>query len=326
MPVTDARPRRLLEQVRWCCRQRHYSPRTGDAYAYWTRRYILFHGKRHPRDMAAPELQAFLDSLVRRQVSAATHSQALNALVFLYRDVLEAPIAWLEDLARPKRPQRLPTVLSVAEVTAVLQAMHGTPALMARLIYGSGMRISECLSLRIKDVLWDRRAVVIHGGKGAKDRTSLLPEQLIPALRVHVREVTIAHRQRLQRGAGFAPLPDRLWRKYPAAAQSIGWQFVFPTGYDRWNPNLARWERHPVSPRMLQREFRYAVARAGVQQHATVHSLRHAFATHLLRSGTDIRTLQMLLGHSKLETTMLYTHVADLHEGVRSPLDALMAR
>ena len=185
---------------------------------------------------------------------------------------------------------------------------------MGRLIYGSGLRISECLSLRVKDLLWDRPAVFVHAGKGGKDRTSLLPRQLIPALRAQVKDVAIAHKTRLLRGTGWAPLPDRLWRKYPAAPRSLAWQFVFPAAFCRWNATLARWERPPCSASLLQREFRYAVARAGVQQHATVHSLRHAFATHLLRRGTDIRTLQALLGHSKIDTTMLYTHVAAAHD------------
>jgi integron integrase len=320
---TASRPERLLDQVRWCCRRRHYSPRTAEAYAYWCRRFVLFHGRRHPRDLGREHVQAFLDSLVRGEVAASTHSQALNALVFLYRAVLESPLPWLDELARPRRPPRLPVVLEPREVATVLDAMRGVPALMARLIYGSGLRLQECMHLRVKDFQWTRATLVVRSGKGGKDRLTLLPERLVPALRAHVRDVSAEHRRRSRTGGGYAPMPDRLATKYPGAARSLAWQFVFPAALDRWNTELKRWERWHASPSVLQREFRSAVRRSGVQQHATVHTLRHAFATHLLRAGTDVRTLQELLGHSKLDTTMLYVHVANAHRGVTSPLDAL---
>jgi len=317
------RPPRLLEQITWCCRRRHYSPRTAQAYVYWARRYILFHDKQHPTLLGQADVQRFLDSLVSSNVAALTHSQALNALVFLYKEVLRMPFAWLDDLVRPKRPRHLPTVLSRDEVRLVLSAMNGLPGLMARLIYGSGLRIHECLELRVKDLQWSQHAILVRCGKGGKDRLTLLPHQLVPALRSQVRDVATDLTNRLLRGSGCVPMPDQLARKYQGAARSLAWQFVFPASFCRWNAELVRWERDHCSPSFLQREFRYAVRRAGVQEHATVHTLRHAFATHLLQSGTDIRTLQELLGHSKLDTTMIYTHVGDVHRSVRSPLESL---
>lgn len=323
MSANADRPPRLLDQIVWCCRRRHYSSRTAEAYVYWSRRYILFHGKRHPSLLGQNDVRRFLDSLVAQNVAAVTHSQALSALVFLYREVLVLPFGWLDELVRPKRPKHLPTVLSPGEVSQVLGAMRGSTGLMARLIYGSGLRINECVELRVKDLQWSHHAILVRAGKGGKDRMTLLPRQLIAALRAQVHEVAVDHKRRLLRGTGCAPMPDRLARKYQGAARSLAWQFVFPASFDRWNSELSRWERWHCSPSLLQREFRCAVRRAGVQQHATVHTLRHAFATHLLRAGTDIRTLQELLGHSKLDTTMIYTHVGTVHRDVSSPLDFL---
>lgn len=323
MEPADQRPKRLLEQVVWCCRRRHYSRRTAQAYAYWARRFVIHSGMRHPRDLGHRHVVAFLDSLVEQNVAASTHSQALNALVFLYRTVLEIPAAWLDTLARPKRPQRLPVVLQPDEVARILAVMHGTAGLMARLIYGSGLRIRECTELRVKDFQWAQSAVVVRSGKGGKDRLTLLPKRLVPALRAQVAHVAAEHRSRVGTGGGYAPLPDRLVRKFPNSARALAWQFVFPSSTERWNRDTRRWERWHVSPAYLQREFRIAVGRARLDQHATVHTLRHAFATHLLRAGTDIRTLQELLGHAKLDTTMIYTHVADVHESITSPLDRI---
>lgn len=323
MHVPDPRPARLLDQVVWCCRRRHYSHRTAEAYAYWIRRFILFCDREHPSRLGRTEVVRFLDSLIAQNAAAATHSQALNALVFLYRVVLELPEPWLDGLARPKRPLRLPVVLTPDEVARILGVMHGTPGLMARLIYGAGLRIRECTELRVKDFQWAQCAIVVRSGKGGKDRVTLLPRRLIPALRSQVDRVLAEHRIRAASGGGYVPLPDRLARKYPRAARSGTWQFVFPSSTERWNRDTRRWERWHVSPAYLQREFRVAVARAGVEQHATVHTLRHAFATHLLRAGTDVRTLQELLGHAKLDTTMIYTHVDDVHRSITSPLDRM---
>jgi integron integrase len=325
MPTPADRPIRLLDQVAWGCRRRHYSARTAEAYAYWVRRYVRFHGNRHPSALGRKDVVAFLDALVASRVAASTHSQALNSLVFFYREVLNSPFDWLDDLERPKRPRRMPVVLSPAEVSRVLAAMHGTPALMARLIYGTGLRIHECLGLRVKDVAWARGCIVVRAGKGGKDRLALLPHRMVEPLRIHLRRVAAGHAERVAQGGGYAPLPDALARKYPDTGRSWPWQFVFPSDDERWSVEARRWERWHASPTTLQREFRLATRRAGVVEHATVHTLRHSFATHLLRSGCDIRTIQELLGHAKLDTTMIYTHVAFAAAAVTSPLDALSA-
>jgi integrase len=245
MSTEPNRPPRLLDQITWCCRRRHYSPRTAEAYTYWARRYILFHGKRHPTSTwgeggaAVPRL----DSLVAANVAALTHSQALNALVFLYREVLGTPFGWLDDLVRPKRPRHLPTVLTRAEVGAVLAAMKGPTGLMARLICGKGLRIHECLELRVEDLQWSQNAILVRSGKGGKDRLTLLPQQLVTALRAQVGEVAMDLKNRVLRGTGHAAMPDRLGRKHEVAARSLAWQFVFPASCCRWNRELMRWER-----------------------------------------------------------------------------------
>ena len=315
-----------MDQVAWLCRRRYYSPRTAEAYVYWIRRYILFHRKRHPRDMGRPEVEAFLNALTARDLSASSASQALNALVFLYEHVLEAPFEWLTHLQRPKRPQRLPAVLTVEQVRRVLIRLHGTERLMALLIYGTGMRIGECLTLRVKDIDWGHRCIHIHSGKGGKDRRLLLPLQLEAGLRRHLLGVAERHGEDCRAGHGFAPLPSALAIKYPAAARSLAWQFVFASAARRLNARTQRWERWHASPTGLQRAFRRAVNDAGDLPHVTVHTLRHCFATHLLQSGTDVRTIQELLGHSSLETTMIYTHVGTVPKDVRSPLDLLSSR
>ena len=323
MSADIERPTKLLDQVAFCCRRRHYSKRTAEAYAYWARRYVLFQGKRHPRDLGEIEVRAFLDFLVGSNVSASTHAQALCAIVFLYRDVLELEFPWFDKLVRPRRSGRLPVVLSVPEVQRVLGAMDGSTAVMARLIYGSGLRLQECLSLRIKDIVWDRSTIIVRCGKGGKDRLTVLPDCLVTVLKSQVKRVAAQHRERTPIDGGWAPMPDRLSRKYPGAGKSLGWQFLFPSAINHWNQELSRWERWHASPTGLQRDFKAAVARAGVEQHASVHTLRHCFATHLLRAGTDIRTLQELLGHARLESTMVYTHVDQSLAGVQSPLDRL---
>jgi integron integrase len=321
--TADGRPTRLLPQIAWACRRRHYSARTAEAYSYWARRYILFHKKRHPRDMGQVEAEAFLNSLVAANLSASSHSQALNSLRFLYVDVLGTQMPWLERLERPQRAKQLPTILSPEQVRQVLEQMSGTERLMAQLIYGTGMRIAECSQLRVKDVLWSQGTIHIHGGKGAKDRLALLPKSLVEALRAQLASVAAQHRDRVERGQGYAPIPVGLERKYPSAARSIQWQFLFPSSIERYVPARRRWVRWFASPTGLQRAFRQAVVRVGGLPHATVHTLRHAFASHLLASGTDIRSIQELLGHTSLETTMIYTHVGEAYRNLRSPLDTL---
>jgi integron integrase len=317
------RPLRLLDQIVWVCRRRHYSRNTADAYSYWAKRHVLFHGKRHPRELGRSEVREFLNSLAASGLSSSTQSQALNALVFLYREVLEQPFEWLDRLDRPRRAQRLPTVLTPEQVRRVLTELSGTEQLMAKLMYGSGMRIGECVSLRTKDILWSHRTIHIHAGKGAKDRITLLPAQLVPALRAQGERVAAQHAQQVARGRGFAPMPDALGRKLAGARQTLAWQFVFPSAVERWENATRHWVRWHVSPTGLQRAFRQAAQRVGGLPHASAHTLRHAFATHLLQSGTDIRTIQELLGHSSLDTTMMYTHVGAVHGSVQSPLDLL---
>ena len=319
----DRRPPKLLQQVDWMCRRRHYSTRTAEAYGYWIKRFILFHGKRHPLEMGRPEIEGFLNSLGHRQLSASSQAQALNALVFLYREVLEKPFDWLEKLDRPRRPKRLPSVLTVAQVGEVLRSMSGIDQLMARLLYGTGMRMRECATLRVKDLLWDYHSIHIHSGKGFKDRTTVLPAALVPDLRRQVESVAQLHRRSVARGHGHVALPDGVGRKFPRASQSLGWQFLFPSGVERYDPVTRLWVRWHISPAGLQSAFRTSVSRVPGAPQVSLHSLRHAFATHLLQSGTDIRTIQELLGHSNLETTMIYTHVGAIHKNARSPLDLL---
>ena len=321
----DARPQRLLEQIDWVCRRRHYSKRTSEAYRYWARRFILFHHKRHPGDLARPEVEDFLNMLAARHLSASSQRQAINALDFLYREVLETPHEWLQQLDRPRQAKRLPNVLSIEQVGRVLRQMNGTEQLMAQLIYGSGLRISECMSLRVKDLLWSFNTIHVHGGKGDKDRTTVLPRPLIPALQAQVSRVAVLHQQRLKRGHGFAPMPDALAVKFGAAAGLLPWQFLFPSQVERYDASVKHWVRWHAAPTGLQRAFRDAVRRVDGLPHATVHTLRHAFATHLLQSGTDIRTIQELLGHSNLDTTMIYTHVGAIHGNVKSPFELLLA-
>lgn len=323
MSADSQKPIRLLDQVALCCRRRHYSKRTAAAYVYWTRRYVLFHRKQHPRDLGEDDVRAFLDSLVASNVAASTHAQSLSALIFLYREALSLELPWLEGLARPRRSARLPVVLSIVEVERVLAAMDGTTSIMARLIYGAGLRLQECLSLRIKDLVWDRKTVVVRCGKGGRDRLTVLPERLVGVLKQQVKYVAAQHRGRMKIDGGWAPMPDRLGKKFPGASKSLGWQFLFPSSINHWNPELGRWERWHCAASGLQRDFKTAVTRAGITQHASIHTLRHCFATHLLRAGTDIRTLQELLGHAKLESTMIYTHVDQSLTGVCSPLDRL---
>jgi integron integrase len=273
--------------------------------------------------MGRTELEAFLNALTSQNLSSSSQSQALSALLFLYEHVLEQPFEWLKNLQRPKRPQRLPSVLSIAQVRQVLGQMRGNELLMARLVYGTGMRIGECLALRVKDIDCTQHAIHIHSGKGAKDRMALLPQQIEPDLKHHILGVSSRHGDERRAGQGYAPMPERLGVKFPSAAQSLKWQYLFASSVRRYNPKTLRWERWHASPTGLQRAFRMAAQSVKGLPHATVHTLRHCFATHLLKSGTDLRTIQELLGHSNIETTMIYTHVGPVHRNVRSPLDLL---
>lgn len=318
----DNKPR-LLDQVRGQIRLRHYSIRTEAVYLEWIRRFIRFHKYRHPQDMGAPEVEAFLSDLaVRRDVSASTQNQALSAILFLYKQVLQIELPWLEGVIRAKRSQRLPVVLTREEVASVLAQLDGTLWLVSSLLYGSGMRLMEVLRLRVKDVEFSRLEILIRDGKGQKDRVTMLPSKLVAPLQLHLERVKQLHRQDLLEGYGKANLPHALARKYPNAAAEWGWQFVFPSINRSEDPRSGGIFRHHLHEKTIQRAIRNAVRRIGLHNPATPHTLRHCFATHLLESGQDIRTVQELLGHADVKTTQIYTHV--LNRGglaVLSPLD-----
>lgn len=303
-------------------RARHYSPRTQKAYVYWARRFVHYHGERSPRVLGEREVTAFLNSLAAQdRVSASTHTQALCALLFMYR-ALGIPVPWLEQLSRPRRVQRLPVVLTRREVASILTEMQGVPKLIASLLYGSGMRLLECARLRIKDVDFDASLVVVRDGKGAKDRSTLLPAALRDGLRAQLRDAEQLHRADLAAGAGYVELPGALLSKYPNAAREWPWQWVFPATRTYREERTKQVRRHHLHETVVQRAFRAALQRTGVTKSASCHSLRHSFATHLLESGYDIRTIQVLLGHHDVATTMIYTHVLRRGPlGVRSPLD-----
>lgn len=314
---------RLLDQVRELIRIRHYSIRTEQAYLQWIRRYIIFHGRRHPRQLGAPELTAFLSDLaIRGKVAASTQNQALNAILFLYRDVLKIALPWLEDVQRAKRSQHLPVVLTQEEVKRLLAQLEGTVWLMASVTYGGGLRLLECLRLRVKDVDFERAELTIRDGKGQKDRMTTLPKRLIEPLRDHLARVKVRHERDLEEGFGRVCLPFALERKYPNADREWGWQYVFPSSRRSIDPRSGVERRHHVNPEVLQRAIKNAVRRAQIVKPASVHTLRHSFATHLLEAGYDIRTVQELLGHSDVKTTMIYTHVLNRgSRGVVSPFD-----
>jgi integron integrase len=314
---------RLLDRLREAIRVRHYSIRTEEAYVQWVKRFIFFHNKRHPDEMGRPEIEAFLTNLaVQGKVAASTQNQALNAIVFLYKEVLKREVGQFEKLVWAKRSPRVPVVLTVQEVTALLDQIDGVPALMARLLYGSGLRLMECCQLRVKDVDFDYRQITVRDGKGAKDRVTMLPASMVEPLKAHLPSVRALHERDLADGFGAVYLPNVLERKYPNANREWGWQYVFPASHRSMDPRSGVTRRHHVDPSVLQRAVRRAVRSAGLAKPATCHTFRHSFATHLLANGSDIRTVQELLGHHDVSTTMIYTHVLKQGGlGVRSPLD-----
>ena len=318
-------PPKLLEQVRDRIRVKHYSIRTETQYIQWVKRFILFHDKRHPRDMGVAEVEAFLTHLaVEGNVAAATQNQALSALLFLYKEVLGMALPFLDNVTRAKRPQRLPVVLTQGEVRAVLERMKGMHGLMASLLYGTGMRLMECVRLRVKDVEFERREILIRDGKGAKDRVTMLPVSLVVSLQAHFAQRRVLYEDDQRAGKAAVYLPDALARKYPNAPTEWGWQYVFPSGSYSVDPRSGETRRHHLDEKLLQRAVKKAVMAADIAKPATPHTLRHSFATHLLQSGSDIRTIQELLGHKDVQTTMIYTHVLNKGgRGVASPLDAL---
>jgi integron integrase len=322
----EPKPRRLLDQVRDKLRTLHYSPRTEEAYVGWIKRFIWFHDKRHPREMGPAEVEAFLSSLaIQRGVSASTQNQALCALLFLYKQVLGVELGWVDGVTRAKRPERVPVVLTRQEVARVLGQMHGRDWLMASLMYGTGLRLMECVQLRIQDIDFGYRQITVHNGKGAKDRFVPLPEALIPGLQGQVEAAERLLAADLAAGFGEVSMPESLVRKYPRAPFELKWWYVFPASDRSADPITGRTKRHHLDPSVPQKAMRTAVLRAKIAKRASPHTLRHCFATHLLEAGYDIRTVQELMGHRDVSTTQIYTHV--LQRGgsaVRSPVDALL--
>lgn len=319
-----APPPKLFDQIRTAIHLRHYSPRTAEAYVAWARRYIVFHGKRHPRELGVADVTAFLSDLAVKGASASTQNQALSAILFLYEVVLGQRLPRMETIVRAQRPVRLPVVLSRDEVGLLLAQIRGVVWLMAALLYGSGLRLLECAELRVKDINFDRGELMVRDGKGGKDRVTMLPAALHSPLRDHLTGVKEQHQADLARGLGAVALPGNLRAKYPAAPFEWAWQWVFPATRFYQDAKTGKRRRHHLHESVLQRAVKDAVRAAGIPRPATCHSLRHSFATHLLESGYDIRTIQELLGHRDVSTTMIYTHVLNQGgRGVRSPFDQL---
>jgi len=316
-------PPKLIDQVRDAIRVRHYSIRTEEAYIQWIKRYIFFHNKKHPREMGEAEITSFLTHLaVDKHVSASTQNQALSALLFLYKEVLGMELDWLEDVVRAKRPQRLPVVLTAGEVIKILTLIPSVNGLIARLMYGTGMRLMEAIRLRIKDVNFEYQQINIREGKGGKDRVSVLPERLVDDLRRQIDCVQQLHKTDLAEGCGRVYLPFALARKYPNADREFAWQYLFPSIKRSVDPRSGEIRRHHLDEKNIQRAIKNAARKAGIQKPVSSHTLRHSFATHLLERGYDIRTIQELLGHKDVKTTMIYTHVLNRGgRGVKSPLD-----
>lgn len=321
-----------MDQVQDRIRAMHYSLRTEHAYLGWIKRFILFHDKRHPLELSAADVERFLSHLaVEGNVAASTQNQALAALLFLYKEVLSSPLPWLDDLTRAKLPERLPVVLTVAETQAVLSCVQGTAGLVVRLLYGTGMRLMEGVRLRVKDVEFERREIIVRDGKGQKDRVTMLPESLIAPLSEHLARVKALHQQALAEGNGEVYLALKLSTLTPdpspagrGESKEWGWQYMFPARDISVDPRSGARRRHHMDEKAVQRAMKQAVRDAALVKPATPHTLRHSFATHLLENGYDIRTVQELLGHKDVSTTMIYTHVLNKGgKGVRSPLDRL---
>ena len=322
-PPTEPEKPRFLDQIREKVRLKHYSIRTEQSYVDWARRFIVFHDKRHPKDMGAPELNRFLSHLATKlQLSASSQNQALNALVFMYKEVVQKDIGDIGQFDRAKRPERRPTVLSKDEVFKIIDCLEGTGKLMAQILYGSGLRLMELVRLRVKDVDFGLNQILVRDGKGQKDRVTMLPQSVRLSVESHLVRVKKIHEQDLAQGYGKVYLPDALARKFPNADREWGWQWVFPSKGISRDPRSGALRRHHIFETTLQTAVKKAVRLSGVVKPATVHTFRHSFATHLLEAGYDIRTVQELLGHKDVSTTMIYTHVLNQGaRGVRSPVD-----
>ncbi len=314
---------KLLDQVRNIIRRKHYSIRTEQAYVDWIKRFIIYHNKCHPAEMAEEEVAQFLTHLARDlNVAASTQNQALSALLFLYKEVFKQEIGWLEKVERVRRPAKLPVVLTRSEVKEIFAHLHGTPKLMAGLLYGSGLRLMECVRLRVKDIDFALAQITVRDAKGGKDRVTMLPINLSEPLRRHLLRMKAQHEQDVEDGFGRVHLPFALSRKIPSAARAWAWQYVFPSSRLSIDPRSGKRQRHHIAEGILQSALKRAVDAAGIVKRANCHSLRHSFATHLLTRGYDIRTVQELLGHKDVSTTMIYTHVLNKPGvGVKSPLD-----
>jgi integron integrase len=317
------RPLRLLDEVRNRLRLKHYSLRTEKVYVYWIRRYILENGKTHPRELGGLAVEAFLSRLATKdQVSASTQNQALSALLFLYREVLSIDLPWMENVVRAKQSRKLPVVLSKSQTVLLLSKMTGRDWLAASLLYGAGLRLMEAMRLRVKDLNFERNEITVRDGKGGKDRKTVLPFSLKPHLQRQVEQARALHAKDLAEGYGAVSLPFALARKYPRAEIDFGWQYVFPASRRGIDPFDGREKRHHIDEKVLQRAVRNAAQQAGLHLPVSPHTLRHCFATHLLESGSDIRTVQELLGHQDVTTTQIYTHVLNRGAGgVLSPID-----
>lgn len=313
----------LLDQTRALMRMRHYSYKTEKIYIYWMKQYFYFHKLRHPKQMGATEVEAFLTHLaVKNSVSASTQNQALSALLFLYREVLKIDLPWLNGFTPAKKSSRVPVVLTKEEVDRILSRLSGTNWIIANLLYGAGLRLTEALRLRVKDLDFGYKQIIVRDGKGGKDRLTVMPEKLIEPLQKQLREAKTIHERDLKFGLGRVWMPFALAKKYPNAESEWKWQYVFPSKSLSLNPRAGKTGRHHLGESVIQKSFKQALQESGVEKFASPHTLRHSFATHLLQNGNDIRTIQDLLGHKEVTTTMIYTHVLKQNRlGIKSPVD-----
>lgn len=312
----------LLNNVRVDLRAKHYSKRTEQVYISWIKRYILFHNKRHPAEMGKEEIKQFVNYLaVKENVSSSTQNQALQSILYLYKNILKKDVGWIQEIKRAARIKHLPVVFSKKETIRIIDQLQGTVKIIVSLLYGGGLRLSECLNLRIKDIDFDYKQMIIRDGKGEKDRQTILPDSIVAELKKHLNKVYKLHKNDLQKGRGETILPYALKRKYPKAAKEFGWQYVFPADKFIKDKSTKLIFRYHIHESTVQRTVKQAIRKAGVIKNGSPHTFRHSFATHLLENGYDIRTIQELLGHKSVKTTMVYTHVLNKGMGVKSPLD-----